>query len=365
MSKVYNVIGSLSALKCRLEESNIDDFKSLKEVIDFRSDYPFKRQQILTYYEDHLKQEQDRLKLELDGLANEINLKRRQTEDLLTVELDNLREQLNRLRDDKSKNFFQSLVHKIIQWKVQKQIRTKEHSFDESIEASVAELLDVKHAKSSRYRYLCEDFTIAVERSAQAILSEIDRKKRIIDDLSSFIYGALGEQKVVKVLESLPDEYVLINDFSVTLSPPMYNKQENDYIKSIQIDHLLIAPSGIFVIETKNWSQKSLEDIRLRSPVEQIRRSSYVLYRLLNNQFGGVQLDLDKHHWGDKRVSIKNLIVLIGAKPNEEFQYVKVLTINELLRYITYFKPVYKAHEIERIADFLLNVSRRKRIITK
>ena len=37
-------------------------------------------------------------------------------------------------------------------------------------------------------------------------------------------------------------------------------------IKSIQIDHILVTNSGIFLIETKNWSEKSLNNPSLRSP---------------------------------------------------------------------------------------------------
>jgi hypothetical protein len=201
-----------------------------------------------------------------------------------------------------------------------------------------------------------------VEESSQTALSEIERKKSVIDTLSSFIYGALGEQKVVKTLESLSDEYFLINDFSVSFSPAIYNRQENDFIKSIQIDHLLVAPSGIFLIETKNWSEKSLENLSLRSPVQQIKRASFVLFRLLNNEMSNFHLCLDKHFWGDKKISIKNLIVFTNTKPKEEFQFVKILTLNELLGYINFFKSTFSSTETQRIADFLLSINDQKTI---
>ncbi len=201
-----------------------------------------------------------------------------------------------------------------------------------------------------------------MEESSQTALSEIERKKSVIDTLSSFIYGALGEQKVVKTLESLSDEYFLINDFSVSFSPAIYNRQENDFIKSIQIDHLLVAPSGIFLIETKNWSEKSLENLSLRSPVQQIKRASFVLFRLLNNEMSNFHLCLDKHFWGDKKISIKNLIVFTNTKPKEEFQFVKILTLNELLGYINFFKSTFSSTETQRIADFLLSINDQKTI---
>jgi hypothetical protein len=230
---------------------------------------------------------------------------------------------------------------------------------------SINNLVSIRQVKDRRFQFITLQFNNAVEQSSLKDLSELERKKSVIDKLNSFIYGALGEQKVVKTLEALSDEYFLINDFAVSFSPAIYNRQENDYIKSIQIDHLLVAPSGIFLIETKNWSEKSLENLSLRSPVQQIKRTSYVLFKLLNNEMSNLHVRLDKHHWGDKKISIKNLIVLTNTKPKEEFQYVKILTLKELLGYINYFKPTFSSIETQRIADFLLKVNAKKTIVTK
>ena len=55
--------------------------------------------------------------------------------------------------------------------------------------------------------------------------------------------GRLGEQKVCSILKKLPAEYYLWNDIVL---------QCNGY--SVQIDHIVISPYGIFVIETKNYT---------------------------------------------------------------------------------------------------------------
>jgi hypothetical protein len=140
------------------------------------------------------------------------------------------------------------------------------------------------------------------------------------------------------------------------------NKRKTCSIKSVQIDHVLVAPSGIFLIETKNWSEKSLENLSLRSPVQQILRTSFVLFKLLNNKVSNYHLHLDNHHWGDKKISIRNLIVLTNIKPKEEFQHVKILTLNELLGYVNYFKPTFSNIETQRIADYLLKINDQKTI---
>ena len=361
MCRTYNMIGSLTTLKSHLEENKIHDFKSLKEVIDFQSSYPTFRQQLISNHEKLIEQEKNILNIDLQQLDMTIETQKQQAEQRLIFEIDKLKQQLNLLTNGGSTNLFQKLTKEFRQWNYKRQLRHKEHNFDIEVTKSINKLVDIRQVKNKRYQFITSQFNMAVEKSAQTALSEIERTKSVIDKLSSFIYGALGEQKVVKTLEALTDEYFLINDFAVSFSPAIYNRQENDYIKSIQIDHLLVAPSGIFLIETKNWSEKSLENLSLRSPVKQIKRTSFVLFKLLNNEMSNFHLRLDKHYWGDKKISIKNLIVLTNTKPKEEFQYVKILILNELLGYINYFKPTFSSIETQRIAEFLLKINDQKK----
>lgn len=364
MCKTYNMIGSLTTLKSHLEENYIHDFKSLKEVMDFQKSYPTLRQQVIFKHEKLIEEEKNALNSELQQLDESIEIQKQQTEQRLRSEIDKLRQQLNFTTNDISINLFQKLVNTLRQWSLKRLLRIKEYNFDIEVIKSIDNLADIRHSKSKRFQFITSQVKKAVEESAQTTLWEIEKKKSVIDSSNSYIYGALGEQKVVKTLEALSDEYFLINDFSISFTPAIYNRQDDDYIKSIQIDHVLIAPSGLFLIETKNWSEKSLENLSLRSPVQQIRRTSFVLFKMLNNEMSNFQLGLDKHHWGDRKISIKNLIVLINTKPKEEFQYVKILTINELLSYIKYFKPIFSSIETQRIAEFLLEVNEQKTIET-
>ncbi|MDP3441640.1 MAG: nuclease-related domain-containing protein [Ignavibacteria bacterium] len=365
MCRTYNMIGSLTTLKSHLEENNIHDFKSLEDVIGFQSSYLTYRQQLISHHENLIEQEKYMLKMDLQQLDIDIEIQRQQSEQRLTDEIEKLKQQLNISTNDAPTNFFQKLTSDLRQWNYKRQIKRKEHNLDREVKKSINKLVDIHQVKTNRYQFINSQFSDAVRLSSRQTLSELERKKATIDELNSFIYGALGEQNVVKTLEALSDEYFLINDFAVSFSPAIYNSQENDYIKSIQIDHLLVAPSGIFLIETKNWSEKSLENLSLRSPIQQIKRTSFVLFKLLNNEISKFHLRLDKHHWGDKKISIKNLIVLTSTKPKEEFQYVKILTLNELLGYINYFKPIFSSVETQRIADFILNVNDLKTIETK
>jgi len=227
---------------------------------------------------------------------------------------------------------------------------------------SVRELVQQHQDKTNRYHYITSNFKDAVNQSCLNQLTELEKKQRVIEEVKNSIYGALGEHKVVKELENLSDENILINDFALTFHPAIYYRQENDYIKSIQIDHLLATPSGIFLIETKNWSEKSLSSLDLRSPVQQVKRTSFALFKLLNGVIANERVKLNQNNWGDRKIPIRNLIVLTNSKPNEEFQHVKILTVNELLGYVRYFKPMFTSVETQAISSYLLNLNDQKHL---
>lgn len=61
--------------------------------------------------------------------------------------------------------------------------------------------------------------------------------------------GKAGEGKVSHILCSLPPEYLVINN--VTIPDQKFDITKNF---TTQIDHVIVSPYGIFVIETKNYS---------------------------------------------------------------------------------------------------------------
>lgn len=63
-----------------------------------------------------------------------------------------------------------------------------------------------------------------------------------------FEYGRKGEEKVASTFEKeLPDSFWLLNDMVIDLGGLIKKKQA-------QIDHIVVGPGGIFVIETKAYT---------------------------------------------------------------------------------------------------------------
>lgn len=59
--------------------------------------------------------------------------------------------------------------------------------------------------------------------------------------LRSFLKGAEGEETVARILSFLPASHTVFNDLQLDPGGPTF-------------DHIVVAPAGLFVIETKNWS---------------------------------------------------------------------------------------------------------------
>jgi len=355
MCKVYNTVGCLTTIKSHLHEQNVNDYKSLNELINFQKNFSVARHQILSDHKLLIEKEKNILSNEIIQLNYSIKAKKSEVEQQLLLELEELKHRLNNLSSVNS-NIIQTLINYVKKIDLTLKIRNNKRTFNFKIANSLKHLTKDYSKKDNRHKYIISYFEDAVMESSLHQLREFDRKKRIIDQLNSSIYGALGEQKVVKELEKLSEDYILINDFTCRFHPPIYNRQENDHIKSIQIDHILLSPSGIFLIETKNWSQHSLNNTSLRSPVQQIKRTNFALYLILNGEISNAKFLLKKHRWGDRKIPIRNVIVFINYKPIEEFQYVKVLTLNDLLGYINYFKPCFSINETQTIANHLLNM---------
>lgn len=365
MCKVHNSVGCLTIVKSHLQRHNITDFNSLNEVINFQKNISTLRQQIISNHEQLIEQEKTALIADISQLDNSIKADKTHFENNLRKDIEEITQKLNSLSTSANLNFIQRFVNYAKQWFYKRKVQDLELNLNSKVNYAVRKLVEQHQNKTNRYQYITSCFRDAVNESCLTEVNELENKQRIIDEANTSIYGALGEHKVVKELENLSDENILINDFALTFHPAIYNRQENDYIKSIQIDHVLVTPSGIFLIETKNWSEKSLNNLDLRSPVQQVKRTSFALFKLLTGNIANDKVKLNKHHWGDRKIPIKNLIVLTNSKPNEEFQYVKVLTVSELLGYVRYFKPMFTSMETQAISSYLLNLNDQKHLTQK
>lgn len=155
--------------------------------------------------------------------------------------------------------------------------------------------------------------------------------------------GIIGEQKVTKVLSAaLSDEYSVFN---------------NVKLKGIwgDIDHIVVGPTGIFVIETKNirgrisYYGDDWEGVRRGSPSKQARINAIRIKKIL----ASVPNLHSRSFWVQGVVVLAdNRAQIIERKPPE---HVRVTRIDGLADYIKSEPRRIETQEIERIEAEISN----------
>jgi hypothetical protein len=156
--------------------------------------------------------------------------------------------------------------------------------------------------------------------------------------------GFEGENQVTRVLSSaLSDDYVLINDVQLDMS------------KRSNIDHIVLGPTGIFALETKNHGGKILcyEDSWTGTgpnPFVQARVNASRVYKVI--EASGIFVS--NLPW------IQAVAVFANNKAELEIRKapsnVEVLKIDDLPNYITQETRRLSAQEIELVSKEILNV---------
>lgn len=185
----------------------------------------------------------------------------------------------------------------------------------------------------------------------------------------SGVYGQPGEEKVSQVLsECLSDEYVILN------SPRLYY-----HGATFDIDHVVIGPNGIFVIETKNmqgiitgglmgnWSQH-----RKRSGRNKVARIGNPANQV--NQYGKVvRSQLKSRYVYETEQSIKFMVYPTVVFVHDDIDlsnieytkpgYVgrsKILKLDELCEYILRRESVaYEQEDVNLLAELLVPADQR------
>lgn len=352
MAQIYGQIESLKQIRNHLNLKGIDKFNSINEINTFLNNYESEKIAINNYFENEFESDINVLKekIKYNHYVSE-KIKKDRIKKLDTK----IRLNLHRLVKY-NKNNKDSFLAKYFKLLIVTLLDTRVKYFQNNYENIISKSTNKIKKKINSDTIELNEFinnreNIITERSVKK-LKQLAYTKEVILELNHLIAGAIGENLVVKELKKLSDKYILFNDFSVDFERPIYYKKDNNRISSIQIDHLLVTNSGLFIIETKNWSKKSIESPDLRSPVKQIDRTSFALYATLTYS-RQLRAKLNSHHWGEKAIPIRKIVVMINQKPKEKFKFVKVTTLNELNRYITYFDPIFDDSEVKMISKYL------------
>lgn len=169
----------------------------------------------------------------------------------------------------------------------------------------------------------------------------------------NYYRGLKAENLITGHLQNLDNKHILINDV----------KLQNSYGN---IDHILLGPNGIFVIETKNfegeiicygdvWYQykqewKNPEEYEIKSPSKQVKGNALKLNQLIKSK--GIFMK-------PLKIWIDGVIVFTNdnVKLNLNNPTVPILKINELYNYVKNKKSNirFSSQELESIGKVILN----------
>ena len=94
-------------------------------------------------------------------------------------------------------------------------------------------------------------------------------------------------------------------------------KKYREFVKSCKIDHVVVGPTGIFLIETKNWSPQRIQTARF-TPHKQIDRAGYIFFIHMMNHFG-------------RKLPVYQIVATYRQLPQIPYDFVAQLTIRELV----------------------------------
>ena len=116
-----------------------------------------------------------------------------------------------------------------------------------------------------------------IQQHTQALREALDALQTGMD--STHFRGAIGEERVAKALRALDGDHHVLHDLFLQIDHPI-TLFDHTY-RGAQLDHVVLGPMGIAVLETKNWSASYCTQPDLSDPYAQTARSSHLMRCLL------------------------------------------------------------------------------------
>lgn len=285
MAIIEGQIEPLKKIREKLEDNGITRFNSIAEINHFLNHYDEEKKNLQHVIKAEISNEINELQIKLQNHQHQYHEHTREISEKILAEIKKIKETLRQLETRCQK----SLFYKIFFYFNKRYLVKRKTYLQKNTELIVKKETIFSEEKVSQTKEKLNGYKNSSERLIEERLLESRRQleltKEVVDGLYSMIAGAIGENAVTKEIKKLPDDFHLFNNFSIRFDPPIYNKKDEDRIYSLQIDHLLVCRSGVFVLETKNWNKNSIKNFDLRSPVKQILRSGYAFAVLFEAAF--------------------------------------------------------------------------------
>ena len=170
-----------------------------------------------------------------------------------------------------------------------------------------------------------------------AILYVWLRRKQIKVDVAHQKSGVTGETYVSRLLSGLPSEYRCLNDLLIRYKG-----------HTLQIDHVIVSPYGVFVVETKNFRGKVYGSFGDRNWLQVMNGKKRQFYSPVRQNYRHVEVISDI--CGIKTGKVQSVVVFVGRCELHLKDVYNTIPSKELLEYIMKFREYRLVDgDIERI----------------
>jgi sulfur relay (sulfurtransferase) DsrC/TusE family protein len=309
MAQIHGISGSTQYLLNGTKAINGKRLATLDELHHLHDHY----EEILAETETTVARQQDEIIL---GLSDDESRFDRQLQEGIAKRTQEVDRDIGELNDKVriAGNFFTRTGCRLHYWIA---VSLRNHRIHSPFSEMIRELHNVQDYK--RKHIANRSFIIKNE------YNNVVSSYHFLKNNQSFLIGAGGEEFVIGVLSKLPDEYHVVNDVNLHFHRAIHWRERHEYIKNCQIDHIVVGPTGMFLLETKNWKAA---DIELKSDTlkHQVRRSSLALWYYLKD-----------YYWRDESPKIRNVIISMkGSFSGEKLdKFIDVVSPRQLCGYIT------------------------------
>ncbi|MFX1344157.1 MAG: nuclease-related domain-containing protein [Promethearchaeota archaeon] len=123
---------------------------------------------------------------------------------------------------------------------------------------------------------------------------------------------------ILEELHKLPSQFIILKNKFLRLPYKVTHHKTSESIKSCHIDYVVIGPTGIFIIEAKDWED---ELFSLKIPHIETDRAGLIVYILLHKHF-------------TKYIPIYNIVATPQQLPVIRYNRVRQLTVWRLTTFI-------------------------------
>jgi hypothetical protein len=150
--------------------------------------------------------------------------------------------------------------------------------------------------------------------------------------------GARAEVRVAEELRQLSDAFEVLHHLHLRASH--FVRHNGKPVVSAEIDHLVVGPTGIYLVETKCWGARFVAEGAFFNPFEQTERAGLLCHVLLKE----AQLP----------AKVRQIVTPFASLPEPpQGSYTRVVAPDRLRRWIERGNAALRPDEVRVVAQYL------------